>query len=172
MDLVSLNIQRGRDHGLPSYNEYRDLCRIGKARDFQDLAPIIPQHKIAHLQQVYESVDDIDLWVGGVHEAPLPGALLGPTFICIIGDQFARLKKSDRFFYDFGDQAHSFTKGIISLMKILAFGYEIEVTYLNFHVSDQLHEIRQVSMSRVLCDNTEDIFSIQPLAFHLPSNGL
>jgi len=116
MDLVSLNIQRGRDHGLPSYNAYRDLCRLGKARNFRDLAPIIPAHKISRLEEVYETVDDIDLWVGGVHEIPLPGALLGPTFVCIIGDQFARAKKSDRFFYDISDQLHSFTKGRVGIL--------------------------------------------------------
>jgi peroxidase len=116
MDLVALNIQRGRDHGLPSYNEYRDLCRLGKARTFGELAPIIPYYKTQHLQQIYGSVDDIDLFIGGIHETPVEGALVGPTFLCIIGDQFARLKKSDRYFYDVGGTPHSFTKGIFSYL--------------------------------------------------------
>ena len=111
MDLVALNIQRGRDHGLPGYNEYRDLCRLGKARDFADLQPIIHPRKISLLQSIYEDVDDIDLFIGGIFETPLQGALVGPTFVCIIGDQFVRLQKGDRFFYSNGGEDHSFTPG-------------------------------------------------------------
>ena len=63
---------------------------------------------------MYESVDDIDLFIGGVAEKPLPGALLGPTFTCLVGDQFARLRLGDRFFYEEGNQLNSFTPGKIN----------------------------------------------------------
>ena len=42
-----------------------------------------------------------------------PGAMAGDTFLCLIGDQFARLKWGDRFFYDLSNQAGSFTPGTI-----------------------------------------------------------
>jgi len=50
-------------------------------------------------KQVYTSVDDIDLWTGGLVETPLQGGLVGPTFGCIIGNQFRALRRCDRFWY-------------------------------------------------------------------------
>ena len=38
MDLIAINIQRGRDHGIPGYNEMREICGLGKASDFSDFS--------------------------------------------------------------------------------------------------------------------------------------
>ena len=54
-------------------------------------------------------MEDIDPYVGMFLENPAPGALVGKTFLCIIGDQFARLKLGDRYFYDLKNQSGSFT---------------------------------------------------------------
>ena len=87
-DLASLNIQRGRDHGLRPYNEYRAACNLKRAVNFEDLSREMTSTIIERLKQVYTSVDDIDLWTGGLVETPLQGGLVGPTFGCIIGNQF------------------------------------------------------------------------------------
>lgn len=63
------------------------------------------------LASLYEHVDDIDFYAGGMLEKKKPGAILGHTFQCITGEMFFRWKYGDRFFYEFGNQAGSFTLG-------------------------------------------------------------
>lgn len=97
-DLASLNIQRGRDHGLPPYNEVRRRLGLEAAVDFADVSsdPDIQ----ARLASVYASVEDIDLWVGGLAEDPVPGALVGETVRTVLADQFERLRDGDSFWYE------------------------------------------------------------------------
>lgn len=90
-----------RDHGIPSYNNYRALCNLKRATSFDDLAREIPPEIIARFKKIYATVDDIDLFPGGMSERPLKGGLVGPTFACIIAIQFRQLRKCDRFWYDF-----------------------------------------------------------------------
>ena len=111
MDLIALNIQRGRDHGLRGYNDYRQECQVGRASSFSDLRNTMSGEAIAKLRSVYNSVDDIDLYAGMIMETPeYQGSYVGRTFLCLIGDTFARIKKGDRFFYDLGGQVGSFTE--------------------------------------------------------------
>ncbi|MFC7338206.1 peroxidase family protein [Haloferula chungangensis] len=97
-DLASLNIQRGRDHGVPSYNSVRAELGMPKARNFRDVTP--DRDLQGKLASVYDSVDDIDLWVGGLCEPHVRGAMLGPVLHKIISKQFIALRDGDRFWYE------------------------------------------------------------------------
>jgi hypothetical protein len=96
-DLASLNIQRGREHGLPSYNQTRRSLGLPPATSFADVSsdPLVQ----THLASVYETVEDIDLWVGGLAEDHVHGALVGRTVFTILKNQFERLRDGDRFWY-------------------------------------------------------------------------
>ena len=96
-DLASLNIQRGRDHGLPDYNQIRRDYGLSPAHSFADISRD-PQTQ-EDLAAVYDSPNQVDLWVGGLAEDHLPGTLMGETFTRIIADQFERLRDGDRFWY-------------------------------------------------------------------------
>ncbi|XP_046649289.1 peroxidase-like [Daphnia pulicaria] len=139
MDLLSLNIQRGRGHGLPGYNSYRANCGLPRSKDFDGLIDLIPRQTVNKLKYLYASVEDVDLYIAGVSERPAKGAVVGPTFQCIIADQFLRLKRGDRYFYDLGGQSGSFTE-------------------------KQLEEIRKTSFARLVCDNSL-VQLTQPLVF-------
>jgi hypothetical protein len=52
------------------------------------------------LASVYASVDDIDLWVGGLTEDHVPGAMVGETILTIVADQFVRLRDGDWYWYE------------------------------------------------------------------------
>ena len=144
MDLVALNLQRGRDHGLPGYNAFRELCGSKKASDFNELSDLIPKQIVERLKLIYQDVDDVDLFIGGISEFSVPGALLGPTFQCLVGDQFKRLQEGDRFFYDSASNPGKFSEA-------------------------QLNEIRNANLARITCDNGDNIHHMQPLAFRRPS---
>ncbi|CAG2224718.1 PXDN [Mytilus edulis] len=102
-DLSALNIQRGRDHGIPAYNKWRMFCGLHPAKHFGTTCNGLTDHDTSAakaLQSVYRNPDDIDLFAGGLTETKSPGALVGPTFRCLIGYQFKLFKTGDRFFYE------------------------------------------------------------------------
>lgn len=96
-DLGALNIQRGRDHGLADYNQTRMDYGLAPVTSFAEISsdPAIQ----AALASLYASVDDIDVWVGGLAEDPMPGALVGELVGEVMLDQFRRLRDGDRFWY-------------------------------------------------------------------------
>ncbi|XP_060804485.1 chorion peroxidase [Amyelois transitella] len=148
LDLVSLNIQRGRDHGLPPYPEWREHCGLSRPRNFTDLAAIFDESSLTRICKIYKSVDDIDLYTGALAEDP-HGRLLGPTLSCLLADQFLRLKVGDRFWYETNDTTVGFT-------------------------IEQLTEIRKTTLAGVICVNEVLLDQAQPRVMEAvsPTNPL
>ncbi|XP_062502786.1 dual oxidase-like isoform X1 [Corticium candelabrum] len=111
-DLMALNIQRGRDHGLPDYNRAREEYGLDRMTSFQDINPEAfdtsnPHYPelehmrlaISNLSWLYNgSFDNLDIWPAGLLETTMSGP--GPLFRAIILDQFERIRDADRFWYE------------------------------------------------------------------------
>ncbi|XP_032877969.1 thyroid peroxidase [Amblyraja radiata] len=127
LDLASLNLQRGRDHGLPGYNEWREFCKLERLETKTDLRKAISDlDSVEKIMDLYGHPDNIDIWLGGLAEDFLPGARVGPLFACLIGKQMKALREGDRFWWE--------NPGLFS--------------------SAQRNELYKHSLSRVICDNT------------------
>ncbi|OCT78951.1 hypothetical protein XELAEV_18030040mg [Xenopus laevis] len=127
MDLASLNLQRGRDHGLPGYNDWREFCGLSRLATPADLiSAVSDQNLVRKMIDLYGHPDNIDVWLGGLAEDFLPGARTGPLFACLIGKQMNALREGDRFWYE---NAKIFKKS-------------------------QRDELEKHSLSCLICDNT------------------
>jgi peroxidase len=95
---VSLNIQRGRDHGIPSYNDLRVGLLLSPATSFADISSNSAVQQA--LSDAYDGdVSMVDAWVGGLAEGHVEGGMVGELFATIISDQFTRLMHGDPFFF-------------------------------------------------------------------------
>lgn len=139
VDLAAINIQRGREMGVPGYNHFREYCGLPRAKYFEDLTGVFSNKTLLRMSQLYKHVDDIDLWTAGISEYPIQDGLVGPTFACLIARQFVNLRRGDRFWYENA-------------------GYPAQFTI------EQLDEIRKSTAARLMCDNSDDIETIQASA--------
>ena len=102
-DLAAVNIQRGRDVGLPSYNDARRGLGLAPATSFLTTdgeQGITSNPEIAaRFAEIYDSVEDVDFWIGGISEDPVNGGLVGELFSVVLTEQFENLRSGDRFFY-------------------------------------------------------------------------
>jgi len=140
-DLVAINICRGREHGIPGYNAYREFCGLPRVNNFQDLSDTMNVEAIQKMQIIYKHPDDIDLFIGANHEKHLPGAVVGPVSACIIGIQFQHLKYGDRLFY----------------------------THQGEFTLDQLNSIKKYSFNCFICQSA-DIEKVSRNAFRPPDD--
>ncbi len=87
-DLASLNIQRGRDHGLEDYNTMRAAYGLKKVTSFSQITSNVDVQQ--KLQALYGNVNNIDAWVGALAEDHVAGTSTGPLIRAALIDQFTR----------------------------------------------------------------------------------
>ena len=138
-NLIARNIQRGRDHGLPGYIQYKAFCEgknLTGTNDnrFSVFRNTISKTKRAELKKIYKSVHHVDLYVGGILETPRKKRAVGPTFACLLRKQFLSSRDGDRFYFENTNKTENpgaFTK-------------------------KQIKQIKKITLAKVLCDNLED----------------
>lgn len=96
-DLPALNIQRGRDHGLPSYNVMRGILGLPLVQSFAEISSDADTRQ--RLANAYTDPDQIDLWVGLLAEDHRADAQVGETLYRILRQQFLGLRDGDRFWW-------------------------------------------------------------------------
>jgi hypothetical protein len=137
-DVVSLHIQRGRDHGIrtipsasvvsqfcsnflliASYNTARGALKLPRITSWAGLTSDVAVQR--RLQSVYGDVDSCDPWVCGLAETLANAGAFGPLFKASIIEQFTRTRNGDRFWYEMPgrfseediEQIHGITLGDI-----------------------------------------------------------
>ncbi|KFV59874.1 Myeloperoxidase, partial [Tyto alba] len=126
-DLASLNMQRGRDHGLPGYNSWRQFCGLSQPSRLKTLAQVLRNHGLAKkFIRLYGTPKNIDIWIGALSEPFVNGGRVGPLMACLIGTQFRNIRDGDRFWWE--------NKGVFT--------------------PQQRSSLAKISLSRIICDNT------------------
>uniref|UniRef100_A0A4W6GA16 Eosinophil peroxidase n=1 Tax=Lates calcarifer TaxID=8187 RepID=A0A4W6GA16_LATCA len=127
LDLAALNLQRGRDHGLPGYNKWRKFCGLSQPKNLAELAKVMNNTDLAKkLLDLYGTPDNIDVWLGGVAEPFVRGGRVGPLFACLIATQFEKIRQGDRLWWE--------NDGVFT--------------------EAQRKSLRDTSLARIICDNT------------------
>ncbi|XP_053709696.1 eosinophil peroxidase-like [Synchiropus splendidus] len=127
LDLGSLNMQRGRDHGLPGYNAWRKFCGLSQPKNQEQLGQVLNNSDLARrLLDLYGTPDNIDVWLGGVAEPFVDGGRVGPLFACLIANQFKKIRQGDRLWYD--------RRGVFT--------------------PSQQNALKTANLARIICDNT------------------
>ncbi len=99
MDLAAINIQRGREMGLPGFNSIRRSFGLPPYNSIDEICP--DPVVIERLKELYTSVEEVDAWVAMLCEEHMDdGIMFGRTIVEILKYQFTVLRDGDRFYYE------------------------------------------------------------------------
>ena len=98
-DLAAINIQRGRERGLPSINELRKALQLPLYKSVADINPdnVTLTRK---LEVLFRDIESIDLWVALLSERKSEGTIFGETMKHFLLFTFTNLRDGDRFYYE------------------------------------------------------------------------
>ncbi|NER26642.1 MAG: DUF4114 domain-containing protein [Symploca sp. SIO1C4] len=143
-DIYAANQQRGRDRGLADYNQVRDSLGLPRVTSF---AEITSEQLLANtLEELYLTVEDIDLLVGLFSEDAIAPSGAGETLQNLLWEQYERIRAADRFWFE-----RSIRDG-------------------GFFTPEEIAEIQKVNLSNIIQLNTE-ITNIPEKAFLITSQS-
>lgn len=98
LDMCAIDIQRGRDHGLPNYNQIREYFGLETASNWSDVSE--DPETIEKMSLAYPDLSEVDPIMGLYSETHVADSSLGPTMYALIEEQFTRLRDGDIFYFE------------------------------------------------------------------------
>lgn len=96
-DLPAINLLRGRELGLSSYNDAREGFGLPRVVDWSDA---FDENAAARLSSIYSDPDQVDLFAGGICEKGILPGHTGPLITAVLHRQIEDLRDADRFWYE------------------------------------------------------------------------
>lgn len=92
-------------------------------KNFDELNAVLPKDYVDLLRETYNSVEDVDLIVGGALEtfSSVKEVFTGKTFGCIVGEQFRKTMGGDAYFFTHKTSPYPFTDAQIEAIKSIKF---------------------------------------------------
>lgn len=172
LDLMALDIQRGRDHGLPSYNETRRSYLLSEVLNVTDITAsedvrallveaygLIAPEDLQSEDMVDPNIENIDLIVGALAEDHLNGTSVGELVLTVVADQFARLRDGDRFYFLNRDPLNG--PGLYNLQA------QLDPDIAMLFADDGITDLRDIQLSDIIQWNTS-ISGLQDNVFFVP----
>ncbi len=172
LDLAAININRGRERGIPDYNTVRENFGLPRVNSFENITEDVAEAEL--LASAYSTVDDIDPWVGFLAEYHMPNTLFGQTIRLIMNRQFQLLRDGDRFYFENDPVFNQEEKEVIrntSFRQLIMRNTSIELMQDNvfeampFNNIPSGPEIEEVQLAAEIYPNpTADLFTLKVYA--------
>lgn len=111
IDLIALNLQRGRDHNVGSFNDLRQEFVGSRVTTFAQITSSAAMQQ--RLEEAYGSVDNIEAWPGLMAENKPAASGLGLTLRAMWLREFGRLRDGDFWFYLDNDRHNQIPVSVI-----------------------------------------------------------